>query len=106
MKDARSVHRLGGIHDRLYCTRSNCRYHISELSQNKEKIAGADVLGKPVPGIPKPTVPGVPRVPEVHTAGKTDQKAPQYIVHTELENGYMNLNGVRVKIKDADKLEW
>ncbi len=74
--------------------------------KNKEKIAGADVLGKPVPGIPKPTVPGVPRVSEVHTAGKTDQKAPQYIVHTELENGYMNLNGVRVKIKDADKLEW
>lgn len=32
--------------------------------------------------------------------------APQYIVRTELEDGYMNLNGKRVRIKDADKLEW
>ena len=30
----------------------------------------------------------------------------QYIVKTELEDGYMNLNGKRVRIKDADKLEW
>jgi|GEM_PF-1558561 len=37
--------------------------------------------------------------------GDTEHPA-QYIVHTELEDGYMNLNGKRVKIKDADKLEW
>ena len=50
-------------------------------------------------------------IPNFSTHKKVAQNAdtdyaPQYIVQAELEDGYMNLNGKRVRIKDADKLEW
>ncbi|MBP7348347.1 MAG: hypothetical protein KA965_06665 [Butyrivibrio sp.] len=53
-------------------------------------------------------VSGTPKFPDSKKNVKhTDTDyAPKYIVHTELEDGYMNLNGKRVRIKDADKLEW
>ena len=56
----------------------------------------------------EPKISGTPKFPDSKKNVKhTDTDyAPKYIVHTELEDGYMNLNGKRVKIKDADKLEW
>ncbi len=38
-----------------------------------------------------------------HDHGDLGQR---YIVHQEVDEGYMRLNGVRVKIKDADKLQF
>ena len=56
----------------------------------------------------EPQISGTPKFPDSKKNiqhGDAEHPA-QYIVHTELEDGYMNLNGKRVRIKDADKLEW
>ncbi|MCH4193606.1 MAG: hypothetical protein LKF52_15035 [Butyrivibrio sp.] len=73
------------------------------LSYRKNKLK--------MPGTRDSTMPHHPatpkaNVPRTAASSNSKEKTPQYIVHTELEDGYMNLNGVRVKIKDADKLEW
>lgn len=68
--------------------------------KNKLKMPGTRDSTMPRPATTKANV------PRAAASSKSKEKAPQYIVHTELEDGYMNLNGVRVKIKDADKLEW
>ena len=56
----------------------------------------------------EPKISGTPKFPDSKkNVQHEDTEYPaHYIVQAELEDGYMNLNGKRVRIKDADKLEW
>ena len=56
----------------------------------------------------EPKISGTPKFPDSKkNVQHEDTEYPaHYIVQAEFEDGYMNLNGKRVRIKDADKLEW